>query len=70
MDERREQENELQSRREFFKNAAKSTLPVLGLTLLATFPMQNSDALCLCSGGCTGCSGCYTNCYGSEKVDD
>lgn len=66
----------LQSRREFFKNAAKSALPILGAVVLAGTPIlihaaekatgcefgcENS-----CTGGCTGsCTfGCQTTCKG------
>ena len=63
--------NELQSRREFFKNAAKSTLPVLGLAVLATLPIQNPTTGCEgCTGYCTGCTGCGDGCGGSCKGTD
>lgn len=59
---------ELQSRREFFKRAAKGALPILGAIVLANVPnvadAVNSHA-CDCSGGCgTGCfKGCAANCH-------
>ena len=69
MEEKRKQENELQSRREFFKNAAKSTLPVLGLAVLATLPIQGPSAGCItCKDQCVGCTGCSANCYDTDKV--
>lgn len=54
---------ELQSRREFFKNAAKGVLPILGTIVLANAPVLahslNSDATSCttCRGGCYGCAG-------------
>lgn len=72
---------ELQSRREFFKKAAKGALPILGAIVLAGAPsiMSAAESGCnctsctaSCSGGCTGCSGgcqgtCTTTCsYGCK----
>ena len=66
---------ELQSRREFFKNAAKATLPILGALLVSSNSLIakaiNDDAgYCShcnsnCTNGCrTGCHrGCGNNCY-------
>ena len=53
---------ELQSRREFFKSAAKAALPVIGALVLSQMPSiaEASPADCQyqCSVGCgTGCSG-------------
>lgn len=71
-----EKNEELQSRREFFKKAAKSALPILGLTILANVPMISNAAeseYCTCGGSCkgtcsSGCSTtCYTQCYNSCK---
>lgn len=72
--------NELQSRREFFKSAAKKSLPLLGvivgLNLLTScedddgyYYDDNGDGES--SSGCSGCSGgcrgdCRTTCYGSS----
>ena len=67
---------ELQSRREFFKKAAKSALPILGLAIMATNPIvakATSVSGCridactaTCSGTCKGaCSGCSHGCSGS-----
>lgn len=62
---------ELQSRREFFKEAAKKALPVIGAIALATSPsmaqfvqLSPSDCKTGCTGGCkTGCEeGCSHNC--------
>lgn len=67
---------ELQSRRLFFKNAAKGALPILALTALgAPFLASCSDSKSSgcgtkCTGGCkTSCSGdcdggCTNNCDG------
>ena len=55
---------ELQTRREFFKRAAKGALPILGAIVLANAPviMQASEKSPM---GCTGT--CYGTCYGSCK---
>lgn len=60
---------ELQSRREFFKKAAKGVLPFLGAILLANAPsiIKAKDAdpqFCMfgCAGFCAG--GCYSTCLG------
>lgn len=54
-------DKELQSRRQFFKKAAKSALPILGAIVLANIPKivtaEENDAM-----GCHGCSG---TCKGS-----
>ena len=53
---------ELQSRREFFKSAAKAALPVLGVVMLShiVVPAKASEVT-----GCNG--GCYYSCYGNCK---
>ena len=70
---------ELQTRREFFKQAAKGVLPILGVvafgpTLLTSCGYDDddddygcSDCVNSCSGTCfTGCgSGCQTDCQGN-----
>ena len=73
---------EIQSRREFFKNAARKSLPIMGVILLAATPF-NLNALpssectkgsCIngCKGNCTKwCNGtcltsCTDNCKGSS----
>ena len=72
---------ELQSRREFFKKAAKGALPILGAIALANAPSvikaASSDPTACslnscaftCSGGCSGtCGGsCGMGCSGSCK---
>ncbi len=71
---------ELQSRREFFKKAAKAALPVVGAVVLANVPnlLQASESetetsACqygcayTCSGSCNGAcrGGCQGSCNGS-----
>lgn len=67
----------LQSRREFFKKAAKGALPILGLAIMANVPMISNAAeseYCTCAGDSKGaCSGgcsttCYNQCYASCKT--
>lgn len=63
---------ELKSRREFFKNAAKSALPILGAVVLASSPIVSKAAETAmgCSGGScyAGCSGgCRRTCTGGCK---
>jgi CXXX repeat radical SAM target protein len=60
---------ELQSRREFFKKAAKGALPILAAVALAGTPniiraAENTPMGCqhYCSGGCY--HGCYSTCQG------
>lgn len=59
---------ETQSRREFFKSAAKAALPVLGVVLMS----QVTVAPALAATQCDGCSGacvytCEGTCNGSCK---
>lgn len=55
---------EVQSRRDFFKKAAKAALPILGIAVLAGNPIlaQASEMAtgCGCTGSCTG--GCVNTC--------
>jgi CXXX repeat radical SAM target protein len=57
---------DLQSRREFFKSAAKAALPVVGVVVLSTIPLK-SLAVTGCNGTCEGgCMGsCSSSCTGS-----
>jgi CXXX repeat radical SAM target protein len=60
---------ELQSRRSFFKNAAKAALPIIGAIALAHMPVAakaNSTAATGCVDGCySAClTGCVTACKG------
>ena len=60
---------ELQSRREFFKKAAKAALPVVGAVVMASLPnvMQAATGChSTCMGYCVGCSGtCSGTCKGT-----
>lgn len=67
---------ELQSRREFFKKAAKGALPILGVAVLASTPIiakatgsMGCDYTCKasCANDCYGhCRyGCKTTCTGT-----
>ena len=56
---------ELQSRRQFFKRAAKGTLPILAAAVLSSTPFLGnaSEAPMGCKYGCSG--SCYGSCSGS-----
>lgn len=55
---------ELQSRREFFKNAAKGVLPILGAVVLANIPfVSNAEEAEGCDYGCSG--SCWSSCQSS-----
>ncbi len=72
---------ELQSRREFFKKAAKAALPVIGAVVVASIPTMKAEAVPGCQYGCSyacsgscagscrgGCQGsCNGSCMGSSK---
>lgn len=71
--EKKNRNEELQSRREFFKKAAKGVLPILGATLLANTPLLvkateedpmgcNYSCSYSCSNSCSG--SCYGGCKG------
>ena len=73
---KKERNEEIQSRREFFKNAAKGALPILGAVILASNPIvakatETTVSGCgmsckgKCSGSCTG--GCRICCEGTCK---
>lgn len=53
---------ELQSRRQFFKQAAKGALPIIAAAVLASAPaiVKAAEPPMDCSYGCT--VGCYTSC--------
>lgn len=61
---KKERNEEIQSRREFFKNAAKATLPIIGAVVLSSNPMV---AKAVESTGCdyTCKTSCQNDCYGS-----
>ncbi len=59
---------ELQSRRDFFKKAAKGALPILGAVVLASVPSIAKGAQI------TGCdytcrASCQNDCYGSCRYE-
>lgn len=72
-------DEELQSRRSFFKNAAKAALPILGAVVIANTPLIGSAANVangcsrygcgVCTNSCTSSckGGCYTTCSGGCK---
>lgn len=65
-------DEELQSRRSFFKNAAKGVLPILGAVVLANIPLNSNAGNVESSSGCNGCVGkcmasCKGSCYGECK---
>ena len=78
---KKENEEELFNRRQFFKKAAKSVLPILGAIALSNVPLigkamnHESSTEMGCNWGCTyGCSGscggacsmsCQNTCSGS-----
>lgn len=64
-----EKNGELQSRREFFKKAAKGALPILGAIVLANTPLI-SNATEVTATSCAGCNNrcmnsCFNTCHGS-----
>ncbi|MBQ7711252.1 MAG: Cys-Xaa-Xaa-Xaa repeat radical SAM target protein [Bacteroidales bacterium] len=76
----KKQNEELQSRREFFKESAKKALPIIGAIALANSPIFAQPVTgipmgCMdntCSGGCKGtcdstCKGGCTGCDGTCK---
>lgn len=71
--EQKEKNEEIQSRREFFKNAVKTALPILGAIVLASNPVvaKAADETLDCNGSCSwGCgrvcsTGCSNSCSGS-----
>ena len=55
----------LQSRREFFKSAAKAALPVIGAAILASVPIVqvHADSCKECTNSCRGtCAECFAGC--------
>ena len=63
--EKEKQSEELQSRREFFKNAAKSVLPILGAVVLSSSLLQSKAAEVLPTGCNNSCyRGCAQSCTG------
>ena len=75
MENKENKNEEIQSRREFFKEAAKKTLPLLGALMIANIPLKSlanertdCDYACTysCSGSCAGSCDrtCYQGCDG------
>jgi len=64
-----EKNDELQSRRQFFKKAAKATLPIIGAMAIAHLPIvaNATETGCHCNYNCIGgCKGtCKTACVHS-----
>lgn len=59
-------QEDLQSRREFFKSAAKVALPVIGAVVLSSIPLSSKASTLTGCYGCEGyCDGCEGNCVGS-----
>lgn len=65
--EKNKKKDELQSRRQFFKKAAKGALPIIGALALTQMPFlsqaHESQNEMGCNGGCA--STCYYGCTGS-----
>lgn len=83
METKQQKNEELKSRREFFKEAAKKALPLISAIALASSPVlakaREMEAMG-CNNGCTGycdgtctsacsrlCNSCQSNCTGSCK---
>lgn len=64
----KKKQEEIQSRREFFKNAAKAALPMLGVALLASNPIvaKAAETQMGCQYSCfySCLNTCYQTCYG------
>ncbi len=66
---------ELQSRRDFFKNAAKAALPIIGAVMLSANPaiaktIEATGCQSYCTGSCSrAChQGCNRTCMGTCKT--
>ena len=74
---KKQKNEELQSRREFFKKAATGALPILGAVVLSSSPLASKAAQTLgcdytCRVSCADCSGrcnalCLNSCYRGAK---
>jgi modification target Cys-rich repeat protein len=70
-----EKKNKIQTRRDFFKNAVKGALPILGAIILVNNPLvgKAAETVMGCKYGCSsGCykscnTGCESSCYGTCK---
>lgn len=57
---------ELQSRREFFKKAAKGALPIIAGAILASNPAISEAAAMSCAGCNNRCmNSCFNTCHGT-----
>ncbi|MBR0201508.1 MAG: Cys-Xaa-Xaa-Xaa repeat radical SAM target protein [Bacteroidaceae bacterium] len=58
---------ELQSRREFFKRAAKGALPIIAGAILASNPAISEAANAMSCAGCNNrcMNSCFNTCYNS-----
>ena len=67
---------ELKSRRDFFRNVAKAALPILGAIALSNVPLiskaTETELGCYmsgCTNGCMmGCTGCHSSCRDSCQL--
>jgi CXXX repeat radical SAM target protein len=78
MKKQNKKEEQIQNRREFFKNAAKKALPIIAVAALSSMPLLskasiniNKENPATCSdGSCyTTCTGCYSSCTGSCEYE-
>jgi CXXX repeat radical SAM target protein len=58
----KKEEEQIQNRREFFKNAAKKALPIIAIAALSSMPLLSKAVE---KENPQECSTCYTGCYGS-----
>ena len=65
--EKNEKNEELQSRREFFKRAAKGALPILAGAVLLSSPVVSEAANVMSCAGCNNrcMNSCFNTCYKS-----
>ena len=65
--EKQSKKDEIQSRREFFKNAAKKGLPIMAAAILASTPLisKAAETTMGCNDSCY--NGCSVNCTGTCK---
>ncbi len=70
MENNKKKEEDLQSRREFFKKVGKGVLPILGAAVLSALPVEEAKAQWGCNYSCQdscsrGCRGtCNSQCRG------
>lgn len=63
-------DEELQSRREFFKKTAQKALPIIAISVFGSALLSSCDKDDEPDGGCKGCSGgCEASCSGSCDDD-